>query len=149
VGLEYSRVDSYTYLRDNFAEVYANFDQPLGSRLGPDADLWRARSEAWPTGLIRLAASVGRWRRGALRLGQRPARGAFGHAGEPFPSVGTGGLAAQETWLASGSARLLYAVLPVEGRVDAARVRNVNNTPSGAATYMRAQFVVTYRFRYP
>ena len=41
--VEYRRIDSYTYLRGRYNEVYQQLGRPLGSELGPDADLFRRK----------------------------------------------------------------------------------------------------------
>jgi hypothetical protein len=148
-GLEYLRVDSYTYMRAWYSLVYQHYDEPIGSQLGPDADLARVTAELWPNGRLRFAGSLGRWRRGALRIDQRPAEGAFGHAGEPFPSVTGERPLPQRAWLAEGSAEFLDRTLPITLRTELARVANINNQPATSATYFRVQLVGTYRFRYP
>src|SRR5687768_7653595 len=58
-GLEYERVDGYTYLRGLYTDVYQYADRPLGSELGPDADRFRGFVEVWPNGTLRVASSVG------------------------------------------------------------------------------------------
>ena len=148
-GLEYTHVNSYTYLRRNYAEVYQSYDQPLGSMLGPDADLARARAELWLGGRVRLSGSLGRWRRGAQRLEERPGRAAEGHAGEPFPSVTEERPAVQRAWLGDAALEFLHGVVPVSARLTAARFDNVNNQPATPANLYRVQFVGSYRFRYP
>ncbi|MEJ7811600.1 MAG: capsule assembly Wzi family protein [Gemmatimonadaceae bacterium] len=149
VGLEYKRVDSYTYLRDFYAQAYALYDQPLGSELGPDADLLRATGEVWANGRLRVSAGVGRWRRGALRIDTRPGPRAFGHAGEPFPSVTVARPSGQTGMLGDGSVEFLDRVFPITIRAEIARLDNVNGEPALSATYFRAQLVGSYRFRYP
>ena len=149
IGIEYKRIGSFTYLRRSYAEVYQQYDSPLGSELGPDADLLRASAEVWANGRLRFAGRVGRWRRGAQRIDVRPAQGAFGHAGEPFPSVTTSRTAAQSTWLGDLSAEFLDRILPITIRAEVARVDNVDNQPAQSATYFRASLVGTYQFRYP
>jgi hypothetical protein len=44
---------------------------------------------------------------------------------------------------------LLTPVLPVTAAINVARIRDVNNLPTGSANYARAQLYVTYAFRYP
>ncbi|MDQ3698035.1 MAG: hypothetical protein M3373_08440 [Gemmatimonadota bacterium] len=149
VGLEYRRVGSYTFLRDSYAEVYQAYDQPIGSELGPDADLLRASGELWPNGRLRIGGGIGRWRRGAQRIEQRPAVGAFGHAGEPYPSVTTDRPVAQRAWLGDASVQFLDQAFPVTARAEVARIDNVNNQPASSATYYRVSVIGTYRFRFP
>lgn len=63
-GLEYTRVDVFTYLHRGLNTNYTQFGVPIGSSLGPDAD----RAEAWiswrPRPALRLTASASRWRDG-------------------------------------------------------------------------------------
>ncbi|MGI9076038.1 MAG: hypothetical protein ACR2G6_01770 [Gemmatimonadaceae bacterium] len=149
IGVEYKRIGSFTYLRRSYAEVYQQYDNPLGSELGPDADLFRASGEVWGNGRLRFGGRVGRWRRGAQRIDMRPAEGAFGHAGDPFPSVAGSRPSAQSAWLGDISAEFLDRVLPITIRAEVAQVDNVNNQPAQSATYFRASLVGTYQFRYP
>jgi hypothetical protein len=149
VGVEYRRADSYTYLRDTYNVVYQQYGSPLGSELGPDADWLEAMADVWPSGELRLAASVAQWRRGAQRIDARPTEGPEGHAGEPFPSVTTERPAAQRTVVLALSAEHLGSRLPVMVRGEVARMDNVNNRPDTPATYARVSIVASYRFRYP
>lgn len=149
VGVEYRRADSYAYVRRYYSEVYHQFGRPLGTELGPDAHMVRASSDLWPTSRVRFAAGVARWKRGALRLTQRPAQAAFGHAGEPYPSVSAERPAAQEAWLGDASVEWLDTGLPVRLSVELARIDNVNNQPGESGNYLRAHLVASYRFRYP
>src|SRR5687767_1936740 len=149
IGVEYRRADSYAYMRRYYSEVYHQFDRPLGTELGPDANMLRASAEAWPTGRLRFAAGVARWNRGALRLTQRPAQAAFGHAGEPYPSVSEERPAVQEAWLGDASVEWLDTRLPVRLTVELASIDNVNNQPGESGNFLRAHLVASYRFRYP
>ena len=147
-AVEYRHVNSYTYMRGNYDEVYQQFDRPVGSELGPDADDLRASGELWPSGRVRLAGSIGRWRRGVLRIDQRPGQRATGNAGKPFPSTGPGQYV-QSALLGDLALQLLSARVPVTARLQLARIENVNNTLSGPALYVRAQLIGSYAFRYP
>ena len=149
VGLEYRRADSYAYMRRNYSEVYHLYGRPLGTELGPDANMLRGSGELWPTGRVRFGAGVGRWNRGALRLTQRPGRAAFGHAGEPYPSVSEARPAVQRAWLGDASVEWLDRQLPVRLTVELASIDNVNNEPGESGNYLRAHLVASYRFRYP
>ena len=149
VGVEYRRVDSYTYLRKTYNVVYQHYGSPVGSELGPDADWLEAEADVWPSGELRLAASVARWRRGAQRIEARPSQGAEGHAGEPFPSATAARPEAQRALVLALSAEHLGALLPVTVRGEVARMDNVNNRPDTPATYARVSIVASYRFRYP
>jgi hypothetical protein len=149
LGVEYRRADSYAYMRRYYAEVYHQFGRPLGTELGPDANMLRASADVWPTGRVRFAAGVGRWNRGALRLTQRPAQAAFGHAGEPYPSVSDERPAVQEAWLGDASVEWLDTRLPVRLMVELAQIDNVNNQPGESGNYLRAHLAASFRFRYP
>jgi hypothetical protein len=149
VGIEYRRADSYAYMRRYYSEVYHQFGRPLGTELGPDADMVRASSDLWPTSRLRFAAGVARWRHGALRLTQRPAQAAFGHAGEPYPSVSAARPAVQEAWSGDASVEWLEERLPVRLSIELARIDNVNNQSGESGNYLRAHLVASYRFRYP
>jgi hypothetical protein len=149
IGVEYRRADSYAYMRRYYSEVYHQYGRPLGTEMGPDADMLRASSDLWPTSRLRFAVGGARWRRGALRLTQRPGQAAFGHAGEPFPSVSQARPVAQEAWLGDASVEWLEAQLPVRLSLELARVDNVNNQPGESGNYLRAHLVASYRFRYP
>lgn len=63
-GLEYTRVDVFTYLHRGLNTNYTQYGVPIGSSLGPDAD----RSEAWitwrPWPELSLTAIASRWRAG-------------------------------------------------------------------------------------
>lgn len=146
--LDYRRVNSYTYLDRFYTRVYQAYNQPLGSELGPDADDSRVQADIFPTGWLRLAADVGVWRRGLLRIDQRPGADLNGHANAPFPSSSVG-RPVQRALLGDASVQLLTPVLPITARIQFAHIRNSNNLPVGAATYARAQLLATYAFRYP
>jgi hypothetical protein len=136
-------------MRRYYSEVYHQYGRPLGTELGPDANLARVSAEVWPTGRLRFAGGAGRWNRGALRLTQRPAQAAFGHAGEPYPSVSEERPAVQEAWLGDASVEWLDTRLPVRLTVELASIDNVNNQPGESGNFLRAHLVASYRFRYP
>ena len=147
-GVEYQRVDSYTYLRGLYTDVYQFSDRPLGSELGPDADRLRGFAEVWPTGTLRVASGVGVWRRGAQRLSRRPAEGALGNAGQPFPTTSADRPFAQRAIIADLSVALARAELPIMFSVEAARIRSAESE-RGSAMFVRAHLSATYAFRYP
>src|SRR6185437_16662840 len=89
VQLEYQRIDTYTYMRGFYDEVYQYYNVPLGSELGPDADYGKISGEVFPTGWVRLAADVGMWRRGLQRIDERPGQEAVGNPSTRFPSETT------------------------------------------------------------
>lgn len=149
LGAGYRRLSSYTYMGEAYSKTYQQYDEPVGSELGPDAELVRAFGEVWPASRMRLAGGVGFWRRGALRIDQRPSVGRVGHADEPFPSVTPERPLPQEAWLLDGSVQWVTASLPVELRAELARVENVNNVPSSVRNLLRVQLIGSFRFRYP
>jgi hypothetical protein len=146
--LEYRRLDSYTYMRGDYDAVYQHFDRPLGSELGPDADDLRVGGEVWATGGLRFAATVGRWRRGTLRVYERPGQRATGNAGRPFPTTAPGQYV-QSATTGDLVAQLLSGRVPLTARLGLARIENVNNTLAASALYVRAQLTGSYAFRYP
>jgi hypothetical protein len=149
LGVEYRRVGSYTYLRDLYAHVYQRYDAPIGSELGPDADMLRLTGEMWPNGRLRLSGGIARWRHGAQRIFDRPSEGAFGHAGEPFPSVTPARPAAVRAWIAQGGVALLDSRFTLRLVGELASIDNLDHQPSLSATPLRAHVTGTYRFRYP
>jgi len=147
--LEYTRVDSYAYMRDFYTDVYQQYDKPLGSVLGPGADRVRLSVESWVGGDTRFSASVGHWRQGALRIFQRPARGPNGNADQPFPATTGDRPDVQSALLAAVGAERFMLRLPVSVQVEAARIRNANNVSAAAALYVRAILSASYAFQYP
>ena len=148
-ALEYRRADSYAYMRDFYTDVYQTYDKPIGSVLGPDADLLRASGETWIGGAIKLSAGIGRWRQGALRIDQRPADGPNGNAGQPYPSTSETRPEVQSAFLFDVRADRLMQRLPVSLLVQLAHVENASNEPAAAALYVRASLMASYAFRYP
>jgi hypothetical protein len=149
IGARYQRLSSYTYLGERYSKTYQQYDEPIGSELGPDAERIRAFGELWAASRLRLAGGVGWWRRGALRIDQRPSPNRVGNADEPFPSVSPTRPLPQEAWLLDGSVQWLTAALPLELRAELARVENVNNVASSVQNFLRVQLIGSFRFRYP
>jgi len=149
VDAEYRRVDSYAYMRDFYTDVYQQYDKPLGSVLGPGADLMRISGETWLGGDVRLSAGVGRWRQGSLRLDQRPADGPNDNAGASFPATTSERPAVQSAVLADLRAERTTLRLPIAIQVQMARIENAANLSSAAALYVRASITGSYAFRYP
>jgi hypothetical protein len=147
--LEYTRVDSYAYMRDFYTDVYQQYDKPLGSALGPGADRLRASAETWLGGEVRVFGSVGSWRQGGLRIDQRPGQGPNGNADKPFPATTTARPKVQTALLADIGAERLALRVPISARVELARVRNAGNESAAAALYVRAILSASYAFRYP
>ena len=149
VALQYRRTGSFTYLSWSYANSWQQYGQPIGSELGPDADLARLSGEIWPSGRLRLSGGISRWRRGANRLGTRPVPSREGHSGEPFPSTNAERPEVQRAWGADLGAEWMGSILPVTLRLEAARMENGNNIAAASRKIARAYLSATYRFRYP
>ena len=149
LSAEYRRASAFAYLKGFYTEAYQQYDEPLGSELGPDADLVRAALEVWLDPLLRVELGGGYWRRGAQRLNDRPSERAEGKAGLGFPSVTPLRPAVQRATLGDVSVRWLGRTMPITARVELARLDNLNNQPTAPALYVRAQVIGTYAFRYP
>lgn len=149
VALQYRRTGSFTYLSWSFANSWEQYGQPIASELGPDADMARLSGEVWPSGRLRLAAGVSRWRRGANRIETRPVPARTGHSGDPFPSTTNERPEVQRAWGADVEAQWAGALLPLTVRFEAARVEDANNVAAATRTLGRAYVSATYRFRYP
>jgi hypothetical protein len=149
VGLQYRRTGSFTYLSWSYANSWQQYDQPIGSELGPDADMARLFGEVWPSGKLRLSGGVSRWRRGANRLNERPVPSREGHSGDPFPSTTLARPEVQRAWGLDAGVQWLGAVLPITLRLEGARVENVDNAATASRTFGRASVSATFRFRYP
>jgi hypothetical protein len=149
MALQYRRTGSFTYLSWSYANSWQQYGQPIGSELGPDADLARLSGEVWPSGRLRLFSGVSRWRRGGNRLDTRPVPSREGHSGEPFPSTSAARPEVQRAWGADVGVQWLGATLPVTLRLEGARVENANNIAAATRTLARASLSATYRFRYP
>lgn len=149
VALQYRRTGSFTYLSWSYANSWQQYNQPIGSELGPDANMLRFSGEVWPSGRLRLSGGVSRWRRGANRLDARPVPSREGHAGGPFPSTNVARPEVQRAWGAEAGVQWLGAPLPITLRLEGVRAENVNNTPTAPRTFGRASLSASYRFRYP
>ena len=149
IGLQYRRVSSFTYLESFYTATWQQYDQPIGSELGPDADMARAFADVWPSGKLHVSAGISKWRRGDQRINTRPTPNRFGHAGDPFPFASGDTPDVQSAWMGDASVQWLDAIVPLTLEVQGARVTNVNNVATPAATYGRVQLTATYRFRYP
>jgi hypothetical protein len=149
VALQYRRTGSFTYLSWSYANSWQQYGQPVGSELGPDADLARLSGEVWPSGRLRLSGGVSRWRRGANRIEIRPVPSREGHSGDPFPSTNATRPEVQNAWGADVGVQWLGAIVPVTLRLESARVENANNAAAATRTITRASLSATYRFRFP
>jgi hypothetical protein len=149
IGAEYERVNSFTYRRGYYTDVYQFVDRPLGSELGPDADRIQGVAEIWGGTALRLSSRVGLWRRGAQRIDERPSVGAVGNAGLPFPSTSAERPFAQRALLGDITADVVRWKFPITATVEVARIEHPGHIAGGSATYMRAHLNATYAFRYP
>ncbi|MEP7066124.1 MAG: hypothetical protein ABI889_08845 [Gemmatimonadota bacterium] len=150
VGVQYRRIDSFTYIGQvDYSKVYQNFDAPLGSELGPDADMVRGYAEYWRSGKLRFVGGIARWRHGAYRITDRPTINRVFHANDPYPDVTADRQDAQRAWIGDLSAEWLDGIIPITAKVEVARITNVNNVPTPAKNLARLQVIASYRFRYP
>lgn len=149
LDVQYRRNDNYTYLASTYTKVYQQYDAPLGSELGPGADLARLGGEVWPMGRLRLSGGIGRWRRGGQRLDDRPAHDRKGHVGEPFPSGTDARPYPQRAWIGDLAVEWLDGVVPITVRSALLSIDHVNNQAVASTHLARVQVVGTWRFRYP
>ena len=149
-GLQYRRLSSFTYIGQvDYSKVYQNFDAPLGSELGPDADMLRGYGEYWASGKLHFMAGLARWRHGAYRLTDRPTINRVGHANDPYPDTTADRPDPQRAWIGDASAEWLDGIIPITAKLEVARITNVNNLPTSAQYLTRLQVIASYRFRYP
>ena len=150
LGVQYRRIDSFTYIGQvDYSKVYQNFDAPLGSELGPDADMVRGYAEFWASGKLRFVGGLARWRHGAYRITDRPTLNRLGHASDPYPDTTVDRPDPQRAWIGDLSAEWLDGIIPITAKVEVARITNVNNVPTPAKNLARLQVIASYRFRYP
>ncbi len=149
VALQYRRTGSFTYLSWSYANSWQRYGQPIGSELGPDADMARFSGELWPSGRLRLSAGVSRWRRGANRIDARPVPSREGHSGDPFPSTDAARPEVQSSWGGDVAAQWLDPILPVTLRLEGLRARNVNGAATASRAFARASLSAAWRFRFP
>ena len=147
--VDYRRVDGFTYLRSAYPAVLQSYDEPIGSELGPDSDMFRVGGEAWVSGRSRVHASIGYWRRGAQRIDERPGVGASGHANDPYPTVTPERPEVQRGPIVVAGTDWLGSALRGAVRIEAARLENTNNLASPTRTLARFVIDVSYAFRYP
>ena len=150
LGVQYRRIDSFTYIGQvDYSKVYQNFDAPLGSELGPDADMVRGYGEFWASGKLRFVGGIARWRHGAYRITDRPTLNRLGHANDPYPDTTVDRPDPQRAWIGDLSAEWLDGIIPITAKLEVARITNVNNVPTPAKNLARLQVIASYRFRYP
>jgi hypothetical protein len=127
-----------TYTSQYYASVPEHYGVPLGSVLGPDAELAQAGAEVFLAGPLRVSGDIGLWRRGKVRIDERPAQPATG-PDTPEQRATIGDLTIQ----------FLTPVVPVTLRFTGATVSNVNNVATPTSTYGQTQLIASYAFRYP
>lgn len=149
IGVEYRHADNYAYLRGVYSEVFQHYGRPLGTELGPGADLLQGNAEVWLNPTARLVGRLGWWRQGALRIDQRPGQRATGHAGDPFPATSFERPRVQRGLVGGIDFDFLSLSFPLSLRLDLAQIDNAANQITPSALYVRAQLVGTYAFRYP
>ena len=150
LGVQYRRIDSFTYIGQvDYSKVFQNFDAPLGSELGPDADMIRGYGELWTSGRLRFVGGIARWRHGAYRITDRPTINRVGHANDPYPDTTADRPDPQTAWIGDISAEWLDGLIPITAKLELARITDVNNVPTPAKNFGRLQVTASYRFRYP
>ena len=148
-GAEYARLNTFTYLRGYYTDVYQFVGRPLGSELGPDADRVQGEGEIWIAPGARISSRLGIWRRGARRIAARPSEGAVGRGNEAFPSTSVDRPSVQRALVGELALELVSWRLPLVARVEAARIDNAANVTGRRENHVRAHLNLTYAFRYP
>jgi hypothetical protein len=138
VGATFEQIGRDTYTSQYYASVPEHYGVPLGSVLGPDATLAKLQAEVFVAGPLRVSGDIGLWRRGKVRIDDRPAQPAVG-ADTPEQRGTIGDLAIQ----------FLTPIVPVTLRFSGASVSNANNIASPTSNYGQTQLIASYAFRYP
>jgi hypothetical protein len=127
-----------TYTSQYYASVSEHYGVPLGSALGPDAEMGQVGAEVFVAGPLRVAGDIGIWRRGKVRIDERPAQpGTAPDSPEQRATIG------------DLTIQFLTPVVPVTLRFTGATVTNANNVASPASSYGKTQIIASYAFRYP
>jgi hypothetical protein len=127
-----------TYTSQYYASVPQHYGVPLGSVLGPDAELGRIGAEVFVAGPLRVAGDIGIWRRGKGRIDERPSQ----------PSTGPD-TPEQRATIGSLTIQFLTPVVPVTLKFTGATVTNANNVSAPSSSYGQTQIIASYAFRYP
>lgn len=127
-----------TYTSQYYASVSQHYGVPLGSALGPDAEVGQVGAEVFVAGPLRVAGDIGIWRRGKVRIDERPAQ----------PGTGSD-TPQQRATIGDLSIQFLTPVVPVTLRFTGATVTNANNVASPSSSYGQTQIIASYAFRYP
>jgi hypothetical protein len=134
----FEHIGQDTYTSQYYASVPEHYGVPLGSVLGPDAELGEGGAEVFLTSAVRVSGDLGIWRRGKVRIDERPAQPA---TGPDSPE--------QRATIGDLSIQFLNPIAPVTLRFSGAAVSNVNNVASPTTTYGQLQLLASYAFRYP
>jgi len=134
----FEHIGRETYTSRYFASVAEHYGVPLGSVLGPDAELGKVGAEVFVAGPLRVAGDIGIWRRGRVRIDERPAQPGAGPDGPD-----------QRATISDLTIQFLTPVVPVTLRFSGATVKNANNVVSPSSSYGQTQIIASYAFRYP
>lgn len=150
IAINWQHIQSFTYIgQETYAKVYQSFDAPLGSNLGPDAQMVTGALEVFTSARLRFAGTIGWWERGAERLGQRPVVNRAGHAGDPYPDTTALRPKVQTSAIAGLTAQWLDATWPISLEIGDARIDNINNQPTDSKNYFMVRLTASWRFQYP
>jgi hypothetical protein len=134
----FEHIGRETYTSQYYASVSEHYGVPLGSALGPDAELGQVGAEVFVAGPLRIAGDIGIWRRGHVRIDERPA--------QPSSTPDT---PEQRATIGDLTIQFLTPVLPVTLRFTGATVTNANNVAAPSSSYGQTQIIASYAFRYP
>jgi hypothetical protein len=134
----FEHIGRETYTSQYYASVPEHYGVPLGSALGPDAELGQVGAEVFVAGPLRVAGDIGIWRRGRVRIDERPAQPG---SGPDTPE--------QRATIGDLTIQFLTPVVPVTLRFSGATVTNANNVASPSSSYGQTQIIASYAFRYP
>ncbi len=150
LSINWQLVQSFTYVgQERYSKVYQNFDAPIGSNLGPDAQTVLGTFEVWTSPRLRFGATGGWWERGSQRLDQRPPINRTGHAGDPYPDTTALRPKVQSSIIGGLSAAWLDERFPITLEVGDSRISNVNNQPTDAKDYLLVKLTASWRYQYP
>ena len=144
LGLEYTRVDVFTYLHRGLNTNWSTFGVPMGSSLGPDADQLMLWADFWVTPGVVLRADVLKRRAGERSI--RTLESVTEAGNPPFPS-GTvqrelrGGLeiwGVDPGWGLEGRARVSWT-----------RAENIENDAGRDGDFWQLALQLTYRAEFP
>ncbi|HUP18493.1 MAG TPA: capsule assembly Wzi family protein [Gemmatimonadota bacterium] len=141
-GMEYTRVLSFMYLHRGLNTNWSQFGVPIGSMLGPDADMGLAWLDWWVRPATRVTAEAMARRGGENSMATLES---VGGAGYDFPR----GTSQKELRLALEGWTLLPAWgLEATGRVSWRDVTSVANSPGEDEGYWRAALSLRWRHEF-